>query len=373
MDAPDFAALAQPGIRGLHAYDPGLDLVALRRAQANGLLVELGSNENNFGPSPAACAAVLDSLHALHRYPDPSGGDLRRALAAHHGVAADRIMLGNGSHEILMRLARVFTGVGQEVLSSEFGFAVYGLAAKAAGATWLAAPALPPGHAMSRGHDLDAIAERVSPATQLIYLANPNNPTGTWFSTAELLRFLGRLPAGVLAVVDEAYLEYVRDPALVSAISLLDRFPNLVVTRTFSKAYGLAGLRVGYLLAHPGLVAVMERVRESFNVNLPGLAAAEAALADPAHLAWVCRQNAVERDSLGDALRARELAVTPSQTNFLLVDFGVDASRIEQGLVARAVVPRPMSGYGLPTCLRLTVGTRDENRRLLQALDEVLA
>jgi histidinol-phosphate aminotransferase len=373
MDAPDFAALAQPGIRGLRAYDPGLDLVALRRAQADGLLVELGSNENNFGPSPAARAAVLDSLHALHRYPDPSGSDLKRALSMHHGVGAERILLGNGSHELLMRLPRVFAGAGQEVLFSRFGFAIYAIAAQAAGAVPVVAPAFPVGHAMSRGHQLDSILARISPATRLVFLANPNNPTGTWFPSSALVSFLRAVPSDVLVVVDEAYLEYVTDTGLATAVSLLDQFANLVVTRTFSKAYGLAGLRVGYLLAHPGLVAVMERVRESFNVNLPGLAAAEAALADHAHLDWVCRQNAAERQSLGDALRARDLAVAPSQTNFLLVDFGLDATRIEQGLVARAVVPRPMSGYGLPTCLRLTVGTRDENRRLLQALDEVLA
>lgn len=373
MDAPDFAALAQPGIRGLRAYDPGLDLVALRRAQADGLLVELGSNENSFGASPAARAAVLESLHALHRYPDPMGGDLKRALASHHGVGADRILLGNGSHELLMMLGQVFSGPGQDVVCSQYGFAIYGLAAQAAGANRVVAPALPVEHAMPRGHDLAAIAASVTPATKLVYLANPNNPTGTWFPTAELEGLLSRIPARTLVVVDEAYLEYVTDPALVSATSLLSRFPNLVVTRTFSKAYGLAGLRVGYLLADPGLVAVMERVRESFNVNLPGLAAAEAALADTAHREWVCRQNAAERQALADALRARELAVAPSQTNFLLVDFRKDAGAVEAGLVARGVVPRPMAGYGLPTCLRLTVGTRDENRRLLQALDEALA
>jgi histidinol-phosphate aminotransferase len=373
MDAPDFAALAQPGIRGLRAYDPGLDLVALRRAPAKHPLIELGSNENSFGPSPAARAAVLDSLHALHRYPDPSGGDLKRALARHHRVDPDRILLGNGSHELLMMIAQVFAGAGQEVLCSEFGFAIYRLAAQAAGAIPVVVPALAVDHAMPRGHDLSAIGGRVSPATRMVYLANPNNPTGTWFPTAALVALMQRLPSDALVVLDEAYLEYVTDPALVSAVSLLDRFPNLVVTRTFSKAYGLAGLRIGYLIAHPGLVAVMERVRESFNVNLPALAAAEAALADEAHLAWVCGQNAAERQSLADALRARDLAVAPSQTNFLLADFGVDASVVQSGLLDLGVVPRPMAGYGLPQCLRLTVGTRDENRRLLQALDEAMA
>jgi histidinol-phosphate aminotransferase len=373
MESPDFVALAQPGVRALRAYDPGLDLVALRRADASGGLVELGSNENSHGPSPAARAAILDCLHALHRYPDPLGGDLKRALSARHGVDEGRIALGNGSHELLMMLAQVFAGPGLEVVASRYGFAVYALAAQAAGATLRLAQPLPEGHAMARGHDLDAIRAAIGPATRLVYLANPNNPTGTWFPTAALAAFLDAVPPQVIVVVDEAYLEYTTDPSLASAVTLLDRFPNLVVTRTFSKGYALAALRVGYLLAAPGLVAVLERVRESFNVNGPGLAACEAALADDQHLAWVRSRNAAEREALRDALCARSLAVSPSQTNFLLVDFGRDAAPVEAGLVARGVVPRPMGGYGLPTCLRITVGHRDENRRFLQALDEVLA
>jgi len=373
METPDFAALAQPGIRALRAYDPGLDLVALRRADAAGVLVELGSNENSHGPSPAARAAIIDSLQALHRYPDPLGGDLKRALAARHGVNVARIALGNGSHELLMMLAQVFAGAGDDVVASRYGFAVYALAAQAAGATLKLAEPLPAGHAMARGHDLDALRAAIGPGTRLVYLANPNNPTGTWFPTAALASFLADVPANVIVVVDEAYLEYVTDPALASAATLLAAHPNLVVTRTFSKGYALAALRVGYLLAAPGLVAVLERVRESFNVNGPGLAACEAALADHQHLAAVRDRNAAEREALQDALRARSLAVSPSQANFLLVDFGRDAAAIEAGLVARGVVPRPMGGYGLPTCLRITVGHRDENRRFLQALDEVLA
>jgi histidinol-phosphate aminotransferase len=205
--------------------------------------------------------------------------------------------------------------------------------------------------------------------TRVVYLANPNNPTGTWFTRDELAAFLSDVPTGTLVVVDEAYIEYSTDPALRSALELLPAHPNLVVTRTFSKAYGLAGLRVGFLAAHPGLVAVMERVRESFNVNLPGLAASEAALGDDEHLAWVCRRTSEEREWLAGQLSARGIAVPPAQTNFLLADFGRDAGPVELQLVAGGVVPRPMAGYGLPTCLRLTVGNRDENRHLLQVLD----
>ena len=370
---PDFDALAAPGIRGLRAYDPGLDIVALRRAWTQGPLVELGSNENALGPSPRAREAVIACLHELHRYPDPLGGDLKRALSAVHGLEPGAIVLGNGSHELLMMLAQVFAGPGRAVLSSEFGFAVYALAAQAAGARLDRALALSPSAAMPRGHDLDALQAAIGDDTALVYLANPNNPTATWFGTQALAAFLARVPSDVLVVVDEAYLEYVTDPALVSAITLLPRFPNLVVTRTFSKAHGLAGLRVGYACAHPALVAVLERVRESFNVSVPGLAAATAALADGAHLPKVREDNAAERDWLATQLQARGLAVGPSQTNFLLVDFGRDAAPIESGLVARGVVPRPMAGYGLPRCLRLTIGLRADNQALLAALDAVLA
>jgi histidinol-phosphate aminotransferase len=375
MSKPDFQALAQTGVRGLRAYDPGLDLVALRReaSAAGKALTELGSNENAFGPSPRARETILDQLHQLHRYPDPLGGELKLALASYHGLDTAQILLGNGSHELLMMLAQVFAGPGSEVLASQYGFAVYALAAQAAGAPLISAPAFPLGHRMPRGHDLEALRRELAYRTRLVYLANPNNPTGTWFSTVELAAFLADVPPSTLVVVDEAYHEFVTDPALPSAMLLLERFPNLVVARTFSKGYGLAGLRIGFLAAHPELVAVMERVRESFNVNLLGLAAACAALYDQDHLDWVREQTAAARTALAGSLRERGLFVPESQTNFLLVDFGRNASGIEAGLVARNIVPRPMNGYGLPTCLRITVGTADENRRFLQGLDEALA
>ena len=371
MDEAAFLALAAPALRGLRAYDPGLDLVALRRAHPG--LVELGSNENALGPGPAARAAAAAALAAMHVYPDPAGSELKAALAAHHGLAAGQLMLGNGSHELLMMLAQAFAGPGRDVVASEFGFAVYALAAQAAGARLVQAPARPDGDPMPQGHDLEAIAAAVGPETRLVYLANPNNPTGTWFPTSALADFLGALPGHVLVVVDEAYLEYVTDPALASAVGLVARFPRLVVTRTFSKAHGLAGLRIGYLLAQPGLVAVLERLRESFNANAVALAAAHAALADSTHLEHVRRENAAEREALADALQARELSVHPSQTNFLLVGFGRDAAPLAEGLVARGVVPRPMAGYGLPGHLRITVGTRAQNAAFLRALDQVLA
>ena len=373
--APDFAGLAQAGIQRLKAYDPGHDLVALRRRFEGGSvpLIELGSNENSHGPSPAARQAILDELAVLYRYPDPLGGDLKRGLAAHHGVDPAQVLLGNGSHELLMMLGQVFSGPGTEVVASRYGFAVYALAAQAAGAQLRLAEALPRTHAMPRGHDPLALAAAVTPQTRLLYFANPNNPTGTWFPRRDLERLLRQVPPDVLVVVDEAYIEYADAGGLESAVPLLQAHPNLVVTRTFSKAYGLAGLRVGYALAHAGLVAVMERVRESFNVNGPALAAALAALGDPAHLEWVRERNAEERAWLAGELAARGRFVHPSQTNFLLVEFGPETAALEAALLQRGVVLRPMAGYGLPDCLRITVGTRSENRRLLQALDEATA
>lgn len=370
-----FASRASRGVQGLKAYDPGHDLVAFRRRFGEANLVELGSNENPYGPSPAAREAIVAQLGSLHRYPDPLGADLKRALAATHGVDAKQILLGNGSHELLMLLAQVFAGPGDDVVFSRFGFAVFALATQAAGARRVVVDALPDDHpCMPLGHDLDAIAAALTPATKLVYLANPNNPTGTWFGREAFAAFLAKVPGDVIVVMDEAYAEMADgDADAASAMPFLSAYPNLLLTRTFSKAYGLAGLRVGYLIGAPGLVAVMERLRESFNVNGPALAACEAALGDEAHLRSSCERNARERVALAQALGQRGLRVYPSQTNFVLVRFGADTVRIEAELAARGVVLRPMGGYGLPECLRITVGDADENRRLLAALDAVLA
>jgi histidinol-phosphate aminotransferase len=235
------------------------------------------------------------------------------------------------------------------------------------------APAQPRDAAMPLGHDPTALQACVGPRTRLLFMANPNNPTGTWLDAHALGAFLDSLPPEVIVVVDEAYAEMTDAPDYASALTLLARHPNLVVTRTFSKAFGLAGLRCGYAIASPALVAVIERVRESFNVNAMALAAAEAALRDTAHLSWIVERNAAQREALSGALRARGVDVLPSQTNFLLAEFGAATARVEAGLLARDVVLRPMAGYGLPGFSRITIGTADENRKLLAALDEVLA
>lgn len=368
-DGPfDAERLANPATAALRAYDPGHDLPALRR-RFGATIAELGSNENPLGPSPRALDAMRAALADSWRYPDPRGLALKTALAARLGVGVERIALGNGSHELLMLLAQCFADPAHSVVFSQYGFAVFPIATAAAGAQPVRVPALPRDHAQAPfGHDLDALAAAVREDTRIVYLANPNNPTGTWFDDAALERVLARVPRDVLVVIDEAYHEYVDAAGLTTALRFVDRHPNLVVTRTFSKAYALAGLRVGYLVADAGVVAVLERLRESFNVNHVALAGAEAALADDGHLARVRAFTRDEREWLRAALAGHGHAVLPSQTNFLLVDLGRDATGFEHGLFERGVIVRPMGGYGLGHTVRISVGSRTENQRLLDAL-----
>ncbi|HET8942676.1 MAG TPA: histidinol-phosphate transaminase [Rudaea sp.] len=364
----DAAALANSATRALRAYDPGHDLPGLRRRFGR-VLAELGSNENPLGPSPDAIAAIQAALSGIWRYPDPNGGELKGALATHLGIETNQITLGNGSHELLMLIAQCFADAQSSVVFSEFGFAVFPIATAAAGAQPIRVAALPRTHStMPLGHDLDAMAAAVRADTRVVYVANPNNPTGTWFDDGALETFLARLPVTTLVVVDEAYHEYVDAPGLSSALRFCSTYPNLIVTRTFSKAYALAGLRIGHATSSAPIAAILERLRESFNANTLALVAARAALADHAHVEQSRTWNTAEREWLAQRLIALGLRVLPSQTNFLLVDFSTDATSTEKALFERGIIVRPMSGYGLPHCLRISVGTREENERLLECL-----
>ncbi|HVU81957.1 MAG TPA: histidinol-phosphate transaminase [Rhodanobacteraceae bacterium] len=364
----DAARLVNRATAKLRAYDPGHDLPALRE-RFGATIAELGSNENPIGPSPRALKAMRAALTETFRYPDPRGMSLKRALSGHLGVDVDRIALGNGSHELLMLLAQCFADANHSIVFSQFGFAVFPIATAAAGARAIRVPALPRSHRSAPcGHDLDAMAGAIRADTRIVYLANPNNPTGTWFDDATLASFLEKVPRNVLVAADEAYHEYVDAPGLTTALAFAGKYPNLIVTRTFSKAYGLAGARVGYLIAHPSVVAVVERLRESFNVNNVALAGAAAALRDKAWLAKSRAFNRAEREWLREELLERGYRCLPSQTNFLLCALPRDASKLERHLFERGVIVRPMGGYGLPRALRISVGSRAENRRLLKAL-----
>lgn len=370
----DFKTLANPAVRTLLAYDPGHDVPALRRLFADsGGLLELGSNENCYGPSPLVLQGLQAELDMSFRYPDPAGKALKQAVSEKLGIAVESIALGNGSHELLMQLAQVFVSPDDEVLVSRYCFAVYPIAAKAAGARLVTADANPSGHDMPLGHDLDALLAGITADTKMICFANPNNPTGTWISFDRLSGFLAKVPENVLVVVDEAYIEYVTDTEIRSALALIGDHPNLIVTRTFSKAYGLAGLRAGYAVAHPEIVKLMEPIRESFNVNAIALQAARLALSDEAHLAMVRAGNAVERDWLRARLADMNIESLPSQTNFVLARFGLRTAEIESGLFLRGVMVRPMSGYGLGDYLRITLASRSENQRFIDTLKEVMA
>jgi histidinol-phosphate aminotransferase len=358
--------IAAPGIAGLRPYIPGKPISELERELGITGSIKLASNENPLGPSPKAVAAAQAALAELARYPDGGGFELRAALAVRHGVDRNRITLGNGSNDVLDMIARVFLHPCVETVMSEHAFAVYPISAQAVGATIRIAPA------RDYGHDLDAMRERVGEHTRVVWVANPNNPTGTWLTAGRLHAFLSSLPEQVVAVVDEAYVEYVDAPEYPDASQWLDEFPNLIVTRTFSKAYGLAALRVGYALSSPEIADLLNRVRQPFNVNSPALAAALAALDDAEHVRQGVELNRRGMAQVIDGLRDLGLGFIPSVGNFLAVDLGQPAGPIDQALLREGVITRPIGNYGLPNHLRVTIGLPDENARFLAALKKVL-
>lgn len=362
-----FLELCAPGIGSLQPYVPGKPVEELERELGITGSIKLASNENPLGPSPRALAAARERLGELSRYPDGGGFALRQALAAHHGVGPAMVTLGNGSNDVLDLVARTFLGPGREAVFSEHAFAVYPICTQAVGAEARIAPA------RSYGHDLAAMGDLIGERTRVVFIANPNNPTGTWLPRAELRAFLQGLPSHLVVVVDEAYFEYVQQPDYPDSSRWLDDFPNLIVTRTFSKAYGLAGLRVGYGLSHPQISELLNRVRQPFNVNSLALAAAQAALGDGDFLARSVQVNRAGMAQLEAGFRELGLGFIPSVGNFLCVDLGRPAAAINRQLLELGCILRPVANYGLPNHLRVTVGLEAENTRLLAALAQVLA
>ena len=359
MIVNQFAQFAPAHIQKLVAYDPGHEPSVIAARLGLDAVTELGSNENSIGPCPAV-KALLAAPHLLgFRYPDAGGNVLKNALGAHYGLSPAHFTLGNGTHELLTLIAETFCSPGDEVVYAQYGFAVYRLAALGAGAIPIAATS-----AADLNVTPEAMLSAITPRTKLVYLANPNNPTATMWTLKTLRRFLAALPAHVLFVLDEAYIEYVHNPELGNSLSLLAEFPQLIIARTFSKAYALASLRVGYTIAHSDFAQMLERTRLSFNVNVLALKAAALAIADQAHIAYVRDTIAHQRAILVAGLHELGLRVLPSECNFVLVHFGKDASPIEQALVQQGVIVRPMRGYGLGEYLRITVGNAQENQRL---------
>jgi histidinol-phosphate aminotransferase len=368
-----FEALAAPGVRSLMPYVPGKPPEVLERELGVRDSIKLASNENPLGPGPLARAAFAAAADRLGLYPDGGGHDLRTKLARRHGVGLEQVTLGNGSNDVLVLLAEAFLTAGVEAVYSQFAFAVYPIAVQASGAAARVAPALPAGGAQPLGHDPSALLGAIGTNTRLLFLANPNNPTGTWLGEAELDELLRSVPADVIVVLDEAYHEYSAAHGAPDGTRWLARHPNLVVTRTFSKAYGLAGLRVGYALSHPDIADLLNRVRQPVNVSLPALAAAAAALDDGAHLQSTLALNRSGIRQLRAGLARLGIDVPQTAGNFVLADMRRPVASINEALLRQGVIVRPVGNYGLPNHLRISTGTAAQNQRLLEAMPAALA
>jgi histidinol-phosphate aminotransferase len=364
----DLCELSPSYVRSIAPYQPGKPISELAREMGleERSIVKLASNENPRGIGPRTRAAIEAAIGDIARYPDGNGFELKQALARRYHVDMGAIVLGNGSNDVLELMALAFLGPGRAAVFSQHCFAVYPLATQARGARSIVVPA------KNFGHDLEAMAKAIDDETYVAWIANPNNPTGTFARHEEIEAFLKRVPERVLVVLDEAYNEYLPAELRGDSVKLLKRHPNLVITRTFSKAYGLAGLRVGYALAHASVADVMNRVRQPFNVNSIALAAARAALDDMEFVARSYAGNLQGLRHLEEGSRALGLEYIPSHGNFVTIKVG-KAGDIYKRLLRRGVIVRPVGGgYGLPEHLRVTIGTAEENERFLAALSASL-
>ncbi len=362
-----FLELATAGVQQLVPYVPGKPVEELQRELGIAEVIKLASNENPMGTGAKVAAAIQATLPELTRYPDGSGFTLKAALSARLSVAPEQITLGNGSSEILELVMRTFVTPELEVVFSQHAFALYPILTQAVGAKAKVVSA------KQYGHDLTAMREQIGPQTRLVFIANPNNPTGTLLDKTELESFIAALPAHVLCVLDEAYHEFV-DPALrAESIDWPNRYPNLIIARTFSKAYGLAGLRIGYGISSPDIADLLNRVRQPFNCSMLALAAAEAALGDIDYLNETVALNNAGMAQLTDAFKDLDLPWIPSSGNFVSVDVKQPAMPIYEALLRKGVIVRPVANYEMPNHLRVSIGTERENAIFINALREVLS
>ena len=359
-------------VRAIAPYQAGKPIAEVAREFGldEATIVKLASNENPFGVPESSKAAMAKAAAELGRYPDANGFELKAALAERYDVPADWITLGNGSNDILEIAAHAFVQKGEAVVYSQYSFAVYALATQGVGARAIVVPAV------KYGHDLDAMAAAIDADTRLVYVANPNNPTGTFIGAQEIEAFLNKVPANVIVVLDEAYNEYLAPEYQFESASWVRKYPNLVVSRTFSKAYGLAGLRVGFAIAQPAVTDLMNRIRQPFNVNSLAQAAAIAALNDKEFLAKGAENNAAGYKQLTAAFDELGLEYVPSFGNFVLVRVGDDeqaGARVNLALLKQGVIVRPVGAYGLPQWLRISIGLPQENAAFIEALKKTLA
>ena len=364
----DYLALANAGVQNLSPYEGGKPIEELQRERGLDRIIKLASNENPLPPSEGVVAAIRSASSDLTRYPDGGGFELKQALAKKLSVDTDQLTLGNGSNDVLELVARAYIEPGRSAIYSEHAFVVYLLAIQASGGKAIKTAA------QNWGHDLNAMVNAIGDDTRVIFIANPNNPTGTVLDEAAIVDFLDKVPANVLVVLDEAYFEYVDDERGTDGVALLKYYPNLIVTRTFSKAYGLAAMRVGYAVASPQITDMLNRVRAPFNVSSLALVAAKAALEDDQHLQESCRINRLGMQQLADGITRLGLSFIPSAGNFLSIEFGADknVSAIYDALLGEGVIVRPIGLYDMPNHLRVSVGLEDENALFLSALKKVL-
>ena len=358
------ALIPRPGIMKIAPYVPGKDSIDGKET-----IAKLSSNEGALGPSPKAMAAYAKAASELHRYPDGDTARLRKALGRHYGLDPARIVCGAGSDEILNLLVRAYCGPGDELLYSQYGFLMYAINALGVGATPVAAPA------KGFGSDIDAMLAAVTDKTRIVCLANPNNPTGTYVSKDDVRRLHAGLPKNVLLIIDAAYAEYVSRNDYESGVELVDQAENVVMTRTFSKIYGLGGLRLGWMYGPAGIVDVMSRLRQPFNVNLPAQIAGIAALEDISHTDASRTNNDIWLPWLSAELTKLGLQPVPSVGNFVLVGFGSKERAVaaNEWLMNDGLIPRLVAGYGLPEHLRITVGTEAEVKAVQASLARFVA
>jgi len=354
-------------LKTLPSYQPGrpIEEVAREVGLPAGDIIKLASNENPLGPSPAARAAMQHVLANLNLYPDGNAFYLKQKLAAKLNVAPANLILGNGSNEIIEFVGHTYCAPGVDIVVSQFCFAIYPLVAKMFGANVITVPA------KNHGHDLIAMLKAITPQTRVVFVANPNNPTGTIVTKGELIDFADQIPDNVLFVLDEAYIEFLEDAADFVAEIRDGKRPNLLLMRTFSKIFGLAGLRLGYGIGHPELVTTLEKIRQPFNINSIAQAGAIAALDDAVHMKKTRENNARGLEFYAQAFREMKLEFVPSAANFVLVRVG-EGQKVFEAMQRQGVIVRPMGGYQLPEWIRISVGTPQENERCLKVLQKIL-
>jgi histidinol-phosphate aminotransferase len=369
-----FQDLAAPGVQKLKPYLPGKPVEDLERELGITDSIKLASNENPLGASPRALEAIEQCYKKINFYPDGSAYKLSERLAAKYQVPPACFTFGNGSNDVLELVARAFLTMQHSAVYSQYAFAVYPIVVQAIGAKANVAAAFDESHPkMPLGHDPDALIDSIDGTTRVLFIANPNNPTGTWMEPDVVSAMLDRIPSNVIVVLDLAYLEYMEDGLRPDIKALLEKHDNLIVTCTFSKVYALAGLRIGFSISHPDIADLLNRVRQPFNTNLIAQAAALAALDDHEHIQISIESNKQGKAYLQSGFDRMGLTYLPSMGNFLTVNMKQDAEPVYQALLNKGVIVRPVANYQMANYLRITIGTQEQNSRLIDALSEVLS